>query len=80
MSLFSLVLVALAVAWVVLGVAAFVMGILCAGKSTSFAGGALALLAALVLGPFYFLFPMIPDSLCPALAPNLRRPFGQIRY
>lgn len=74
---FSAILVLLAVVWVVLGIAAFVMGLLCAGKSASFANGVLALIASLLLGPFYFLFPMIPDSLCPALAPNLRRPFDR---
>lgn len=66
-SLLLLVLVAL---WTFLGLMAFIQGVVCANRAPSIWNGTLAVAAALLLGPFYFVFPAIPKTLCPTLEPK----------
>ena len=59
--------------WVVAGIVAFVMSILCFGKSGTIAQQVVGLLLAVFFGPFYWLYFVAVKSYCNAPAKGGRR-------
>lgn len=62
--IFGLGITLLVVAWVLLGIAAFIHSILCAVKTPSILKGALGITLAILFGPLYFVYPLADKSFC----------------
>lgn len=56
----------LIVAWILLGIAAFIMSIVCFGRGGDTTQNVIGLLLSIILGPFYFIYYYImkPKGYC----------------
>lgn len=59
--------------WIAVGVAAFVMSIVCFGRSGSTAQHVVGLLLAIFFGPFYWIYFLAVSSYCRSSGPQSRR-------
>ena len=58
--------------WIIVGVAAFIMSIICFGRSGSTAQHIIGLLLSIFFGPFYWIYFLAVSSYCKA-KPQIRR-------
>lgn len=57
-------MISLAIAWIVLGIAAFIYSLVCAGKTKSTGKIVLGVLLAIFFGPFYWIYYLADKNYC----------------
>lgn len=59
------------IAWIVLGISAFIMSLVCFGRSGSLPHQVIGFILAVLVGPFYWIYFMVVQSYCKK-RPNVR--------
>jgi len=73
----AIILLVVMVAWIVLGLVAFIYSLVCFGKSGTTSQHVLGLALAFFFGPFYFIYYRLSKTYCKSLQPpNTQRQAG----